>query len=301
MKRIMRQKTGAFLAIAVVVIFIVCTAFVRMFRDPLSYDIASVSIDSVSDQQVIAHIALRVYNKGQFNIKVKPATLNIYVAHHLIGVGVISSDARLHVKESTLVPVSVTLDLKSLSLLSSRHSPGDSIDFVLDGKIKTVVLNHTLGMHINEQISLNLKKVISDYLTSRFMHASNCQIAGLRLKSADITNPELSIRLRIYNVLPFTYHLYGIHLTAYRITGNKPLSYLNMSDTVVSQPHMPATIGLSAYIDYLNLVQQANLSDLFHPDLRLRFTGEFTVSIEGNPFITPIEIIYQPSLSAFKR
>ena len=260
-------------------------------KKPVFINIDSVKIGPLRDSIIETTINFKVYNPNGIKSVLTASKIKTYYKEKLVGSSTINNGIALPAKDTVIIPLISSINLRSLSEVFPELLATDSASFKIEGKNSVKAIGFTWNIPLKDKIKLNVKKAIVEQVGKTFQSDSNFRIKNLELSNLrGLNKTGFHMVVQVKNSFPFNYRLLQFNLNIYRKHGTNPIANWKLTDTIEQKVGALANLPIVVEVDNLNLLSEARLSDILHPNMEILLKGKAEISIQGRTFIIPVEV-----------
>ncbi|WP_394747142.1 LEA type 2 family protein [Spongiimicrobium salis] len=254
----------------------------------------------LEDTQLTASMDYVIYNPNTTTYTLKSSEVDLYYEGSLVGRGTLKNKVVLRPKDSLKLPMDCIILLDKLSRFQKQLLGSDSISLHAKGTNRIGFLGGTIALKIDEEVHLNVKKLIAETLLKEENPMSNFaikQVSVDRLPSLNSTTFKLEIETE--NTLPFDYSIEALRLDFHVDPQNRAVAQWHSEEPILIKKQGNMAIPLEVNINNFSMAQQSKLSWFVKGKATLYAKGEVRISLGKYAFDFPLSKEIEANLNPF--
>ena len=271
-------------------VLLVCTIpLASCMKKPILVSIDSVKVGALKDSVIETTANFKVYNPNSVASTLNTSTIKTYFKDKVVGVSTLTKPVNLPAKDTVVIAMVTKVNLWNLAAVYPEIIASSSADFRIDGTTNVKALGIKLNIPVKDNFKLNVKDAIANMINTSFGSDTNFKIKQIKLnRLPGLSKVGFNMIIGLRNSFSFDYKLLGLNLDIYRKGGTRPLANWKMKDTVEMKAGASSDIPIAVEVDNMNMIAEARLSDILHPDFNVTVKGEAIIELKGHKFTIPV-------------
>lgn len=258
-------------------------------NDPEIISFTDLKFHSVEDAQVNVEFGSLIYNDNAFPIKINKSQFSFIYLKDTIGHLDINKETKLTGSDSTLLLWQAGIFLPVAEKNYPKVLKADSVNFELIGKAKYRVLGIPLNRKIDENINVDLRKVLVNAIQSKLSNSGGLSFEKINFAKTSNSNFTLKAVASIDNNLDINYKIENINLGLSFDKKEQEFASYKLEEAVEIIGMNQIKIPIQIEINRNELMKNVNIFELSSGSLELFFTGSVEVSLDGYHYDVPFD------------
>lgn len=255
----------------------------------------------LKDSILNARVDYLIFNPNKTTYKLTASEVAMYYKQLPLGKGSLEKEIRLNPMDTIRLPMHCEINLEKLSRFQEELFQADSALFQIKGVSRIAFLGSTFSIQMDETITLNTKRLLSEKLLKRDELTKNFKVEGLMVSNLPALNKtSFSMKIATRNTLLFDYEIQKIALDFYVDVEKEAISQWTSEETIHLKKEQAISIPMEVTVNNFSMIQQTRLSWFTRGKAALTAKGEITVLIGSYAFNIPVEQEMTFDLNPFK-